>query len=207
MEEVLEVYARPHDPKNPTVCFDESPEQLVSEIRTSYIDNKGVKYEDYEYQREGAAEVFMIVEPLGGRRAVFVEENHTGITWAKKMGYIVEEMYPEADKVTIVLDNLSAHKKHQLYNVFEPQRARAILRKIEFIYTPKHGSWLNIAECELSVLSRQALNQRFATKEALKSQVEAWANHRNKEQKGVNWRFKTNDARIKLKRLYPTILT
>jgi transposase len=207
MEDVLEVYARPHDPKNPTVCFDESPEQLVSEVRTPYIDEKGTKYEDSEYQREGAAEVFMIVEPLGGRREVFVEENHSGVTWAKTMGYIVEEMYPEADKVTIVLDNLSAHKKHNLYKVFEPQRARAILHKIEFIYTPKHGSWLNIAECELSVLSRQALNQRFATKEDLRIQVEAWAQHRNNGQKGVNWQFKTKDARIKLKRLYPTILT
>ena len=207
MEDVLEVYARPYDGKCPTVCFDESPKQLVSEIRESYIDEKGVKYEDSEYKREGAAEIFMIVEPLGGRREVFVEENHTGITWAKKMAYIAEEMYPNADKITVIMDNLSAHKKHNLYNAFEPERARAILNKIEFVYTPKHGSWLNIAECELSVLSRQALDKRFATREEVKLQIESWANNRNNKQKGVDWQFKAKDARIKLKRLYPTVLT
>lgn len=207
MEEVLEVYALPYDEKCPKVCFDESPKQLVSEIRESYIDEKGVKYEDSEYKREGAAEIFMIVEPLAGRREVFVEENHTGITWAKKMAYIVEEMYPNADKITVIMDNLSAHKKHNLYNVFEPERARAILNRLEIVYTPKHGSWLNIAECELSVLSRQALDKRFATKEEVKLQVESWANNRNSKQKGVDWQFKTKDARIKLKRLYPTVLT
>lgn len=207
MEDVLEVYARPYDGKCPTVCFDESPRQLVSEIRESYIDEKGVKYEDSEYKREGAAEIFMIVEPLGGRREVFVEENHTGITWAKKMAYIAEEMYPNADKITVIMDNLSAHKKHNLYNAFEPERARAILNKIEFVYTPKHGSWLNIAECELSVLSRQALDKRFATREEVKLQIESWANNRNNKQKGVDWQFKAKDARIKLKRLYPTVLT
>jgi transposase len=206
MEDVLEVYKRPYDPKFPTVCFDESPKQLVSELRTPYFDEKGVKYEDCEYKREGAAEVFMIVEPLGQRREVFVEENHTGDTWAKKMAYIAEEMYPEAIKITVIEDNLSSHKKHNLYNVFEAKRARAIIEKIEFVYTPKHGSWLNIAECELSVLSRQALNKRFATKQELEKQVNAWSNDRNNKQKGVDWQFKSEDARIKLKRLYPTIL-
>jgi hypothetical protein len=206
MEDVLEIYALPYDEKHPVVCFDESPKQLVSELRTSYIDEKGVKFEDCEYKREGAAEIFMIVEPLGGRREVFVEDDHTGNTWAKKIAYIAEEMYPMAQKITLIEDNLSSHKKYNLYNVFEPKRARAIINKVNFVYTPKHGSWLNIAECELSVLSRQALDKRFESKENLKIQVETWANNRNNKQTGVDWQFNTEDARIKLKRLYPTVL-
>jgi DDE superfamily endonuclease len=207
MEDVLDVYARPYNADNPVVCYDESPKQLVSEIRKSYIDDKGVKYEDCEYQREGAAELVMIVEPLGKRREVFVVDDHTGNTWAKMIGYIAEQMYPSAQKITIVEDNLSSHRKHNLYNVFEPERARAIINRIEFIYTPKHGSWLNIAECELSVLSRQALNDRFASKNALENRVNQWVKDRNGTQKGVDWQFKIADARVKLKRLYPTVLT
>jgi transposase len=207
MEDVLAVYARPYDEKHPVVCFDESPKQLVSEVRVPYMDSTGIKYEDYEYKREGSAEVFMITEPLGGRREVFVEEDHTGVTWAKTIAYIAEQMHPKAEKTTIVMDNLSSHKKHNLYKVYEPQRAREIIDKLEFVYTPKHGSWLNIAECELSVLSRQALNKRFANKEELRVQVQAWAERRNDKQKGVDWQFRNADARIKLKHLYPTILT
>lgn len=207
MEDVLEVYARPYDENYPVVCFDESPRQLVSEVRQPYIDEKGVKHVDYEYKREGATEIFMITEPLAGRREVRVEDDHTGLTWAKTMAYIVEDMYPNAQKVTIVQDNLSAHKKHNLYNLFEPQRARAIINKIEFIYTPKHGSWLNIAECELSVLSKQALNKRFASKKELLQQVQPWTTDRNLKQKGVDWQFTAKDARIKLKKLYPSIIT
>jgi len=206
MEEVLEVYARPYNACQPVVNYDESPKQLVSEVRTSYIDKYGVKHEDSEYEREGAADVVMIVESLKGHREVLVQEDHTGATWANNMAYIVEKMYPDAAKITIVLDNLSSHKKHQLYKVFDPERARNILNKIEFVYTPKHGSWLNIAECELSVLSRQALQQRFATKEQLALQVQTWASQRNNQQRTVDWQFKTADARIKLKSLYPTIL-
>jgi transposase len=207
MEEVLEVYARPYNEQHPVVCFDESPQQLVSEVRQSYTDEKGIRYEDYEYKREGAAEVFLLTEPLSGHREVFVEEDHTGVTWAKKMAYIAMEMYPNASKVTIIQDNLSAHKKHNLYKVFEPATARSIIDKIEFVYTPPHGSWLNIAECELSILSRQALDKRFPSKEQLEQQVTAWQNQRNLAQKGVDWQFTTKDARIKLKRLYPTIIT
>ena len=138
MEDVLEVYARPYDKDYPVVCYDESPKQLVSEIRQSYIDRKGVKHEDCEYKREGAAEIVMIVEPLGQHREVFIDDDHKGCTWANHMGYIAEQLYPDAKKVTVVEDNLSSHKKHNLYNVFEPQRARAIIDKIEFVYTPKH---------------------------------------------------------------------
>jgi DDE superfamily endonuclease len=207
MEDVLEVYAREYDTKYPVVCYDESPKQLVSEVRMPYIDSQGVKYEDSEYKREGAAEIVMIVEPLGGRREILIQDDHCGNTWANNMAYIAEEMYPNAIKITVVEDNLSSHRKYNLYNVFEPVRARAILNKIEFVYTPKHGSWLNIAECELSVLSRQVLKKRFATKEISIEQVEIWAKDRNNQQKGIDWQFKTSDARIKLKRLYPTIIT
>lgn len=207
MEEVLEVYARPYDEKNPVVCYDESPKQLVSELRQSYMDEQGVKHEDYEYKREGAAELVMITEPLGGYREVLVQDDHTGITWAKNMKHIAEKMYPEADKITLVQDNLSSHKKHNLYKVYEPEQARAIINRFEFIYTPKHGSWLNIAECELSVLSRQALQKRFPSKEKLTKQTQTWTKNRNEEQIGVDWQFTTKKARIKLKRLYPTILT
>lgn len=206
MEDVLEVYARPYDETHPVVCFDESPKQLVSERRSSYINEKGRKHEDYEYQREGAVEVFMIVNPLAGYREVLVKENHTGATWAKTMAYIAEELYPNAEKITIVQDNLSAHKKYNLYKILGPEKARAIIERIEFIYTPKHGSWLNIAECELSVLSRQALNRRFANKEEVAQQVDAWQKDRNNRQKGVDWHFTTKDSRIKLKRLYPTVI-
>jgi hypothetical protein len=207
MEDVLAVYARPYDAKHPVVNYDESPKQLVSEVITAYMDAKGVKYEDSEYKREGAAEIVMIVEALGHRREVFVQDDHKGVTWAQNMAHIVEKMYPDADKITIVEDNLSSHRRHNLYNLFEPERARAILDKIEFVHTPKHGSWLNIAECELSVLSRQALQERFATKEELKIQVNTWTEQRNQQQKGILWQFKTEDTRIKLKKLYPTILT
>lgn len=206
MEDVLEVYARPYDAAHPVVCYDESPKQLVSEIRQSYMDAKGVMYEDCEYQREGAAEIVMIVEPLGQKREVFIETDHKGNTWANRIGYIAEQMYPDAKKITVIEDNLSSHKKHNLYNVFPAERARAIINKIDFVYTPKHGSWLNIAECELSVLSRQALNSRFPNKETLEKRVNEWTRDRNNAQKGVDWQFKTADARIKLKKLYPTVL-
>ncbi len=207
MEEVLDIYALPYDEDHPVVCFDESPKQLVSEVRQSYTDSKGVVHQDSEYKREGATEIFMITEPLGGRREVLLKEDHTGVTWAKTMGYIADQMYPEVSKITIIQDNLSSHKKHNLYKVYKPQKAKQLLNKLEFVYTPKHGSWLNIAECELSVLSRQALKKRFATKEELKLQIAAWVAKRNNEQKGVDWQFTTKDARIKLKRLYPTILS
>ena len=206
MEDVLEVYARPYDAAHPVVCYDESPKQLVSEIRQSYMNDKGVVHEDCEYQRQGAAEIVMIVEPLGQRREIFVETDHKGNTWAIRIAYIAEQMYPNAKKITLVEDNLSSHKKYNLYNVFSAERARAIINKIDFVYTPKHGSWLNIAECELSVLSRQALNSRFPNKEVLQKRVKEWEKDRNTAQKGVDWQFKTADARIKLKRLYPTVL-
>lgn len=207
MEDVLEVYVRPFDEQYPVVCFDESPKQLISELRQSYTDKYGVIHQDYEYKREGSAEIFMIVQPLGGRREIFVEDDHKGTTWAKTMCYITDEMFPNATKVTVVMDNLSSHKKHNLYKIYEPEKARAIIDKLDIVYTPKHGSWLNIAECELSVLSKQALNKRFAVKKALVDQVSEWTKQRNMKQKGVDWQFTTQNARIKLKKLYPTVLT
>ena len=207
MEDVLEVYARPYNKANPVVCFDESPNQLISELKVPYLDKQGVKYQDCEYKREGTADIVMITEPLGGFREVRVEDNHSGVTFALMLAYIVEVLYADASLVTLILDNLSSHKVHNLYKVFEPKRARAIIKKLEIVYTPKHGSWLNIAECELSVLSRQALQKRFPTKEALQEQVKEWGAQRNNKQKGVDWQFTTDNARVKLKRLYPTILT
>jgi len=207
MEEVLDVYARPYDPEHPVVCLDESPNQLISERRESFTDSKGVEHLDYEYSREGTVDLYMVVDPLGGRREVHVKDQHTRLDWADIIAHVVEDMYPTAKKLTLVQDNLSAHKKSALYELFEPERARAILDKIEFVFTPKHGSWLNIAECELSVLTRQGLKERIASKDEMIRQTTAWYEARNDKTAKVDWQFTTKDARIKLKRLYPTIIT
>jgi hypothetical protein len=204
MEQVLDVYERPYDPLYPVVNLDESPKQLISETRNKFMDSKGTVYEDYEYKREGVVDMYMIVEALAGRREVHIEDNHAGLTYAKIIAYIVEEMYKDAIKVTIIEDNLSAHKLACLYELYKPQRARAIIRKLEIVRTPKHGSWLNIAECELSVLIRQGIKKRTPSKQALEADVKAWYERRNEKQKKVNWQFKTKDARVKLKNLYPS---
>ncbi len=205
MEEVLEVYRRPYAPVYPVVCLDESPKQLVSEVKKPFMNKKGELVFDFEYKREGAAEIYMVCEPLGGRREVFVRDSHDRMTWGKIIAHIVEEMYPEAKKICIVEDNLSAHKKYALYELFEPERARAILNKVAFVHTPVHGSWLNIAEIELNVLYGQGLQKRIATKEELEEQCSQWSSMRNGNEAKVDWQFTTKGARIKLKRLYPTI--
>ena len=164
MEQVLAAYQRPYDPAFPVVCFDESPQQLIKEKREPFFDAKGTKHIDYEYIREGVADIFMICEPLGGRREVRIEDNHHRFTYAKTLAYIVEDMYPKAKKITLIEDNLSAHKLSALYEVFEPKRAARIIQKLEIIRTPVHGSWLNIAECELSGLTRQALKERIPSR-------------------------------------------
>jgi hypothetical protein len=207
MEEVLEVYARPYDPDHPVVCLDESPNQLISDTRESFTDANGVTHVDYEYNREGTVDLYMVAEPLGGRREVHVKDQHTRLDWADIIAHVVEDMYPTATKLTVVQDNLSAHKKSALYERFAPQRARSILDKIDFVFTPKHGSWLNIAECELSVLTRQALKKRIASKDEMIRQTTAWYENRNNKDATVDWQFTTKDARVKLKRLYPTIIT
>ena len=164
-----------------------------------------MEYVDFEYKREGVVDMYMIVEPLAGIREVIIKDSHNRLDWAQTVAHIVEDMYPSAEKITLVEDNLSAHKKSALYELFEPKRARRIIDKLEFIWTPKHGSWLNIAEIELSVLTRQGVNKRVPDKETLKTQVEAWYNLRNEKTAKVDWQFTTKDARIKLKRLYPTV--
>lgn len=204
MERVLDVYERPYDPLYPVVNLDESPKQLISETREKFMDSKGVIHEDYEYKREGVVDMYMIVEALAGRREVHIADNHNGLTYAKLIAYIAEEMYKDAIKITIVEDNLSAHKLACLYELYEPKRARKIIKKIDIVRTPKHGSWLNIAESELSVLIRQGIKKRTPSKEALEKDVKAWYERRNQKHSKVNWRFRTKDARIKLKNLYPS---
>lgn len=206
MEAVLDVYERPYDARYPVVNLDESPRQLISEMRKTFTDSKGQSYQDYEYVREGVVSMYMIAQALGGRREVLIEEDHTSQTYAKVIAHIVEEMYPCAEKITLVEDNLSAHKLAALYEVYEPERARNMIKKLEVVRTPKHGSWLNIAECELSVLTRQGLRERVPDKETLQQQVDNWYKQRNMNQKKVDWQFTTKQARVKLKRLYPAIL-
>jgi len=205
MEEVLDVYGRPYDPKRPVVCLDESPKQLISEFRTPFTASNGVIHTDYEYKREGTVDLFMVTEPLGGRREVLVKNKHTRLEWAEVIAHIVDDMYPDADKITIVQDNLSAHKKSALYELFDPERARSILKRIEVVNTPKHGSWLNIAECELSVLTRQALKGRIPSKDEMEKKVVDWYKNRNEQMTKVDWQFTTKNARVKLKHLYPTV--
>lgn len=205
MEEGLDVYERPYDAEHPVGGLDESPRQVIGERREPYTDAQGVEHIDYEYTREGTADLSMVAEPLGGQREVLVKDQHTRLDWAEVVAHVVEEMSPTAKKVTLVQDNLSAQKKSALYELCEPARARAILDKVEFVFTPKHGSWLNVAEIELSVLTRQGLKQRVKSKEELETQVKAWYEERHGKMSTVDWQFTTKDARIKLKRLYPSI--
>jgi len=206
MEEVLDVYQRPYDSKRPVVCLDEARRQLISETRQGFRDQKGVEHVDYEYRREGVAEIFMVTEPLGGRREVVVTDSHNSVEWAKVVGQMVENWYADAERITLVQDNLSAHRKAALYEVFEAKRARSILQKIDFVYTPKHGSWLNVAEIELSILTRQGLTHRVASLPEFEQQVKAWVKQRNNKSAKVDWQFTAEDARIKLKRLYPSTI-
>ena len=205
MEEVLDGYARPYDPDHPVAGLDESPQQLIGECREGFADSTGVEHVDYEYAREGTVDLYMVVEPLAGRREVLVKDQHTRLDWADAIAHVAETMYPTAPRLTIVEDNLSAHKKSALYERFAPERARAILERIEFVHTPKHGSWLNVAECELSVLTRQALQKRIETKEDMIAQTTAWYEARNDSGAHIDWQFTTKDARTKLKRLYPSL--
>ncbi len=205
MEQVLDEYAKEYQEDYPLVCVDESPYQLVSETRQSFTDSKGIVHSDYEYQREGVAQLVMMVEPLGGFRQVLIQERNNSHTYAHTMAHLVEVLYPAAKCITLIEDNSSAHKLAALYEVFPPERARSIIKRLRVVRTPAHGSWLNIAECELSVLKRQGIAPRVASKEELQKQVLAWYKQRNQKECKVNWQFKTKDARIKLKRLYPSL--
>lgn len=205
MEEVLDLYEQPYDEAHPVICLDESPRQLVSEVRTAPVDEDGNRYEDYEYKREGVADLFMIAEPKAGKRQVLVKPDHKSARWAEVIAHIAEQMHPQASHITIVEDNLSAHRSAALYEIFTPERARGILKRISFVHTPKHGSWLNIAELEFSVLTRVGLAHRIATVEELERQIAAYETYKNEQAKTVNWQFKTKEARIKLQHLYPTL--
>jgi hypothetical protein len=205
MEEVLDHYAEPYDPKRPKVNFDETSKQLIAETRKPLAAKSGrVERYDYEYQRNGTRNLFMFVEPQAGWRHVAVSERRTKLDFAHQMKWLVDERYPDADLVRVVIDNLNTHKPASLYEAFEPEEARRIVKKLEFHYTPKHGSWLNMAEIELSVLQRQCLDRRIPDEETLNQEVTAWEQRRNKEKATIDWRFSVIDAREKLKRLYPS---
>lgn len=207
MEDVLDVYQRPYDPKQPVVCFDETSKELHDTPRGSIEPSAGQsKRIDYEYQRNGTASIFLWVEPLGGRRNTYISDTRTALDCARALKRVVDEDYPDADKVVLVLDNLNTHNPAALYKCFEPAEAHRIVNKIEWHYTPEHGSWLNIAEIEFSVLSKQCLNRRIADKATLQSEISAWLEKRNSANATINWQFRTADARIKLKRLYPEII-
>jgi len=206
MEDVLEVYHRPYDPKRPVVCFDEASKQLVKETRTPLAPAPGrPATTDYEYERNGTANLFMMFEPLGGQRHVKVTARRTTLDYAQAIKELVEERYPEADKIVLVQDNLNTHKPASLYEAFPPEEARRLLEKLEIHYTPKHGSWLNMAETELSILSRQCLDRRIPDRSMLTTQVGSWEGDRNEQKCQIDWQFTTADARVKLKRLYPVI--
>lgn len=204
MENVLEVYTRPYDPQHPLVCFDEKSKQLVGEVCKPIAARPGqVERCDYEYVRNGTANLFMTVEPLGGWRQVNVTTRRTKVDFAGQIKELVDVHYPDAEKITLVMDNLNTHRMSSLYEAFPPQEARRLLDKIEVVHTPKHGSWLNMAECELSVLEKQTLAGRVPDEATLRAQVETWQTDRNQRIKTIDWRFTTADARIRLKRLYP----
>jgi len=206
MEDVLDVYHRPYDEKRPMVCLDEASKQLTGEVIKPIPAGPGQPERfDYEYTRNGPANLFMISEPLPGWRAVKVTDRRTAVDFAEVVRWLVEEVHEEAEKVVLVMDNLNTHKLASLYEAFPPEQARRIAEKLEIHHTPKHGSWLNMAEIELSVLSRQCLVRRIETKEELEREVAAWEEERNERGVEIQWRFTTAEARIKLRRLYPTV--
>jgi hypothetical protein len=206
MEDVLDVYQRPYDPKRPVVCIDEKSKELHSTPRGSLPTGPGKRERiDYEYERKGTANIFLWVEPLKGRRKATVTDRRTSIDFALTLKQLVDIDYPEAERVVLVADNLNTHSAAALYERFEPQEAHRIAKRIEWHYTPEHASWLNMAEIELSVLSRQCLNRRIADKETLMKEVAAWEQERNSANVTIDWQFTTADARIKLRRLYPEI--
>jgi hypothetical protein len=205
MEMVLDVYKRPYDPRYPVVCMDESPKQLIAETKVPISASPGqsAKY-DYEYRRCGVCNIFLASEPLAGKRMVTITERKTKRDWACFLEEIAGQ-YESAEKITLVMDNLNTHKPGSLYETFEPDQAKAIWDRFEFVYTPKHGSWLNMAEIELNVLIGQCLNRRIDDIAVIKHEVLAWQEFRNNKNAKVNWQFTTEDARIKLSRLYPTL--
>jgi hypothetical protein len=206
MEETLEVYHRPYNEKFPMVCLDETNRQLIAETRKAIPAKPGQnKRVDYEYRRNGVVNLFMMFEPLQARRHVKVMEQRTRKDFARCIRELVDVHYPDAEKIVLVLDNLNTHSEGSLYEAFEPAEARRLAEKLEIHYTPKHGSWLNMAEIEIGVLSRQCLSKYIESKERMITEVEAWQRQRNDAEATVDWQFTTADARIKLKKLYPVI--
>lgn len=204
MERVLDVYRRPYNVDIPVVCMDETPRQLIRETRTPIPARPGqLERHDYEYERLGVCNVFMANEPLAGKRMTKVTERKTKVDWAQFLQNIAEH-YPSAQKITLVMDNLNTHSPGALYETFPPDKAKALWDRFEFVYTPKHGSWLNVAEIELNVMISQCLDRRIGSMEKLCTEVTAWQARRDQIHAKVNWQFTTEDARIKLKRLYPT---
>jgi DDE superfamily endonuclease len=208
MEDVLEVYHRPYDERRPLVCLDEASKQLIGETVQPLPCAPGQPERfDYEYVRNGTVNLFMISEPLLGWRHVAVTQRRTAHDFAEVVRWLVEELHPDAEKVVLVMDNLNTHKLASLYETFPPEQARRIGERLEIHHTPKHGSWLNMAEIELSVLSGQCLDRRLESNDAVRTEVGAWEEERNERQVGVNWQFTTANARIKLRKLYPTVQT
>lgn len=206
MECVLDVYKRPYNKKYPVVCMDESPKQLIEEGRHSIAMKPGQEARvDYEYVRHGVVNIFMANEPLKGKRLVQVTEFKTKKDWAMFVKRIADEQYPNAKKITLVMDNFKTHAASAFYETFEPKEAKRLWDRFEFIFTPKHGSWLNMAEIELHVLNGQCLNRHIPTIKMVKDEVEAWQSNRNNKGSKINWQFTNKDARIKLKKLYPSI--
>ncbi len=206
MEDVLEVYTRPYDPRYPQVCMDEVSKQLLRDTHQPLpIEPGKPERRDYEYERAGVVNLFLFCEPLQGRRWVDVTERRTKMDWAHQIKELVDERYPEAEQIALVMDNLNTHTPASLYEAFDPAEAKRLANKLEIHYTPKHGSWLNIAEIELSVLSRQCLDRRVPDFETLEAEVAAWQERRDATGSKIDWRFNTEDARIKLKRLYPSL--
>jgi hypothetical protein len=206
MEDVLEVYQRPQDPTYPVVCVDETSKQLIAETRVPIPAKPGrPARHDYEYERNGTANLFMMFAPLEGWRRVKVTDRHTALDFAQVLKELSDTHFPKAKKIILVQDNLNTHKPASLYEAFPASEARRLVERFEWHYTPKHGSWLDMAESELSVLSRQCLDRRIANKQTLIEEVAAWQDSRNKHHAKADWQFTTADARVKLKRLYPTI--
>jgi len=204
MENVLAVYTRSYDPKRPVICFDEKSRQLVGEVCKPIAARPGEAERcDYEYERKGTANLFMMVEPLGGWRQVNVTKRRTKVDFAGQMKELVDVHYPDVQKITLVMDNLNTHRLSTLYETFTPNEARRLIDKIEVVHTPKHGSWLNMAECEWSVLEKQALGKRAGDETNLARRVTLWNEDRNQRTRRIDWQFRTSDARVKLRRLYP----
>lgn len=206
MEEVLSIYKRPYNTDHPVICLDESSKQLVEEVRQPIPVEPGQPERfDTEYKRNGVANLFIAFEPLAGQRLVEVTDQRKKVDFAQFVKQLVDEHYPTAKTLVLVMDNLNTHNKSSLYEAFEPEEAKRLADKLDIHYTPKHGSWLNMAEIEFSHLSRQCLDRRIKSKEILKQEVNAWTAERNQKKASMQWRFTVDDARIKLKRLYPSI--